>query len=118
MIYRLSISRVVLLMIIPFLLSAISDKCFGQILFYSIDNTGAPASVATNATGTSLSMVNGALLPGLPCTNGYSTRYFSTATTYSSTLAGVEVTASPNSGYTLNITGFSSGLRRDRKSVV
>ncbi len=112
MIYRLSISRVVLLMIIPFLLSAISDKCFGQILFYSIDNTGAPASVATNATGTSLSMVNGALLPGLPCTNGYSTRYFSTATTYSSTLAGVEVTASPNSGYTLNITGFSSGLRR------
>ena len=89
-----------------------SIKTFGQILNYSTDTSGVLASVATNATGTALSRVNGAIHPATICGTGYSAASFTTATTYATTLPAVEVTASPNTGYALNVTSFSVDLRR------
>ncbi len=84
-----------------------------QILVYNTDTAGVLASVATNATGTNLNRVNGAAEPTAPCTlGGFSTTNFSASTTYSSTEAAVEVTAAPNSGYTLNVTDFHVAIRR------
>lgn len=83
-----------------------------QILTYTSDTAGALSSVATNATGTPLSRVNGATRPGTPCSSGYSAASFTSVTTYTTTLPAIQVTASPNSGYTLNVTGFSADLRR------
>ncbi len=90
-----------------------STTGFGQILTYSTDTSGALASVATNATGTALSRVNGASHPTTAiCGTGFSAASFTTATTYTTTLPAVEVTTSPNTGYTLNVTSFSVDLRR------
>jgi phosphatidylserine/phosphatidylglycerophosphate/cardiolipin synthase-like enzyme len=82
-----------------------------QILTYTSDTSGAYSTVAVNATGTPLMRVNGAVNPSAPCATGYSVRNFSTATTYASSLAAVEVDATPNLGYALHVTGFSAGLR-------
>lgn len=84
-----------------------------QILTYTTDTTGALNAVATNATGTALTRVNGAVEPSAPCTlGGFSSRNFSAATTYSNTEAAVEATATANSGYSLSVTGFSVDIRR------
>jgi len=83
-----------------------------QILSYTSATTGALNSVAANATGTALTRVNGCNAPGSPCSTGFSCTNFSSATTYSSSEAAVEVTCTPNSGYTLNVTGFSADMRR------
>ena len=83
-----------------------------QILSYTSSTTGALSSVAANATGTALARVNGVATTGTPCGTGFSSASFTSTTTYSSTLGAIQVTCTPNTGYTLNVTGFSAGLRR------
>ena len=83
-----------------------------QIVSYTSATSGALNSVATNASGTALARVNGATSPGSPCSTGFSSAGFSTTTTYSSSLAAIEVTCTPATGYSLNVTGFSVDLRR------
>ncbi len=85
---------------------------YGQIVSYTSSTTGALNSVATHATGTALARVNGATAPGSPCGTGFSSASFTSTTTYSSTLPAIEVSATPASGYQLNVTGFSVDLRR------
>jgi hypothetical protein len=89
-----------------------ANAMFAQILSYTSSTTGALNSVATGATGTSLTRVNGANAPGSPCGTGFSNTNFSSTTTYSTSLAAIEVTVTPNSGNSLNVTGFSADLRR------
>ncbi len=84
----------------------------GQILVYGNTASGALSSVAANATGTALAYVNGAVVPGAPCSTGFSAMHFTTATTYVNTMPAIEVSATPNSGYSLNVTGFKADLRR------
>ena len=91
------------------------NTSFGQIASYVDDTLGALSMVDPNATGTPLARVNGALLPVAICQNGFSTRYFTTATstpTFSDTCRAIEVTVTPNASHTLNVTGFVADLRR------
>ena len=83
-----------------------------QILSYTTATNGALASTAANTTGTSLVRVNGAAAVTSACTTGFSSKTFSAATTYSTTLAAVETSVTPNTGYILNVTGFSAKMRR------
>lgn len=83
-----------------------------QILTYTSATSGALNAVDPNASGTALARVNGCNAPGSPCSTGFSCTNFSSSTTYSSSEAAVEVTCTPNSGYSLNVTGFSADLRR------
>ena len=85
---------------------------FAQILTYTNDSSGALNLVATNATGTPLTRVNGCIRPGTPCNTGYSGTGFSSATTFATTLGAIETSVSPVTGYNLNVTGFSIDLRR------
>jgi len=87
-------------------------KGFSQILVYTSDTTGVLNSVATNATGTNLNRINGAVVPAAICAEGFSTTNFTSVTSYSSTLPAVEATATANAGYMLNVTGFSVDIRR------
>ena len=106
-------SRLFLLFAIPFFVGILSASIAnGQIISYTSDSAGALNTIATHATGTALSRVNGSVRPATPCTNGFSSRSYSTATTYANTLAAIETGAAAATGYTLNVTAFSVGLRR------
>ena len=83
-----------------------------QILTYTTATPGTLNSVAANASGTALARVNGANAASSPCSTGFTSVNFSSTTTFATTLAAIEVTCTPNSGYQLNVTGFSAGLRR------
>lgn len=83
-----------------------------QLLSYTTSTSGTLASVATNATGTPLARVNGSGTPGAPCGTGFSVSGFTNATVYNPGQEAVEVTITPNSGFLLNVTGFSASLRR------
>ena len=111
-----SVARVFILL--TFIIIATTNLCNGQILSYTSDSSGALNLVAANATGTPLVRVNGATRPGTPCSSGYSATNFSTTTTYASSLAAIEVSVTPNSGYSLNVTGFSTDLRRSTTGPV
>jgi len=89
-----------------------TNQSFGQILSYSNATNGSLSSVAINATGTSLSRVNGAAASSSPCNTGFSSSNFSSTTTYSSSLAAAEVSVTPNSGFSLNVTGFTADLNK------
>lgn len=95
-----------------FVFGFLAEGVHAQIYSYTSATTGTPNSVAANATGTNLSRVNGAAAPGSPCSTGFSVSNFSSTTTFTTSLAAVEFTVTPNSGYQLNVTGFSAGLRR------
>jgi phosphatidylserine/phosphatidylglycerophosphate/cardiolipin synthase-like enzyme len=84
----------------------------GQILSYTSATSGALSAVTPNSTGTALILVNGATSPGSSCGTGFSSAGFSSTATYSSSLAAIEVSCAPNTGFSLNVTGFSAGLRR------
>lgn len=99
-------------MVWVFLSAAFITGLQAQIYSYTTATNGSSASVAANATGTGLSRVNGATAPSTPCGTGYSVTNFSSTATYSTSLAAVEFTVTPNAGYVLNVTGFSAGLRR------
>ena len=107
---QLSIVKAVLLCL--FACFAGTGFSFGQILSYTSATDGSLSSVASNATGTALSRVNGANIPGSPCGSGFSSKNFSSTTTYSSSLAAVEVTVTPATSYALHVTSFSAGIRR------
>lgn len=99
-------------LVCTFVFALVTAGLQAQIYSYTSATNGAANSVAANATGTSLSRVNGANTPGTPCGTGFSVTNYSSTTTFSTGLAAVEFTVTPNSGYKLNITGFSAGLRR------
>ena len=101
---------------ITFMFCAIIGKA--QILTYTTDTSGALSSVATFASGTSLSRVNGAVEPAGICSSGFSTTNFTSTTTYSTTLPAVQVSATPSAGYALNVTGFSVDIRRSNTGPV
>ena len=108
MIFQRAISCAALLV----LLLLAGNQLHAQILTYTNDSSGALNAVATDATGTALTRVNGASRPGTPCNTGYSVTNFSNASAFATTLAGVETSVTPLTGYTLNVTGFSVDLRR------
>ena len=83
-----------------------------QILSYTTNTSGALNSVAANTTGTRVAFVNGSKAPGSSCGTGFSSAGYAVTTTYSSSLAGLQVSVTPNTGYILNVTGFSADLRR------
>ncbi|MEP6596615.1 MAG: alkaline phosphatase family protein, partial [Ginsengibacter sp.] len=97
---------------VTLLLLAITHASFAQILTYTNATNGSLSSVAANTTGTNLSRVNGASVTASPCNAGFSTSNFSSTRTYSSSLAAVEVSVKPNSGFSLNVTGFTADLGR------
>lgn len=90
----------------------ISLSAKAQILSYTTDVGGALNMVTANATGTPLTRVNGAATPGAPCGSGYSVSAFTTATVFNAGLPAVEVTVTPDPGFTLNVSGFSAAMRR------
>src|SRR5215831_17166044 len=95
------------------LIVSFSYRSSGQIYSYTNSTSGSPSYVDPNATGTSLSRVNGASVPGSPCSTGFTAVNFSSATTFSTSLPAIEFTVSPNSSsLALNITGFTADLRR------
>ena len=100
-----------------FVVPALLFLCFSskaQILTYTTDTGGVLNAVAGFATGTNLVRVNGAAEPSSICSaGGYTVNQFTAATSYSATLPAVELSVTPNSGYTLNVTGFSAALRRN-----
>ena len=104
--------RFYLLTLLLSALIALSNSSNAQILSYTTSTSGALNSVAANATGTALALVNGATKPSSTCSTGLSVTTFSSTKTYSSSLAAIQVTCTPNTGYALNVTGFTAGLRR------
>ncbi len=84
-----------------------------QIYKYTNATSGAPFSVASNATGSNLTRVNGTNIPASPCATGFSSNQWSTAGVVNLSGPAVEVTVTPNGGYYLNMTQFSIGLRRN-----
>ncbi len=83
-----------------------------QILSYTNDTSGALNVIATNATGSALSRLNSATKPGTPCNTGFSVTSFSTGSIYSAVLPCIETSVSANTGYALQVTGFSIDMRR------
>ncbi|MBX7109526.1 MAG: T9SS type A sorting domain-containing protein [Chitinophagales bacterium] len=83
-----------------------------QIYIYTNSINGLPSVVDVNATGSSLTRVNGAIVPASPCASGFSATKFSNATVFNTGLKAVEFTVMPNTGYQLNIQTFWVGLRR------
>ncbi len=89
-----------------------ANESFGQILSYTGAMDGS-TSLATNATGTALSRINGAVAADdSTCDLSFSTSNFSSTTTYSSSLAAVEVSVTPDLGYSLDVTDFTADLNR------
>ena len=83
-----------------------------QIYRYTNALTGAPNLVAANATGSNLTRVNG-LASSTGCATGFTSVNWSTAGIVILSAQALEVTVTPNAGYYLNLTSFSSGMRRN-----
>jgi hypothetical protein len=95
------------------ILSVCGFRIHAQTIYsYTSATAGSPNAVAANATGGSLTRVNGATAPGSPCGTGFSSTSFSSTTTFSTSLAAVSVTVKPNAGYKLTIASFNVGIRR------
>jgi len=99
-------STVIFVLIIGF------QTSFAQLVNYTSATSGALNSVATNVTGTALSRVNGASAPSSSCSTGFSSIGFTGTSTFSTSLPAIEVTLTPNAGYSLTVTSFSAALRR------
>ena len=99
---RTSFATILLLLI----LTVSSSACFAQILSYTDDPGGSLDFVADNVTATGLSRVNGALPDATVCNTGFVTSNYSGTANYSSSLAAVEVSATPDAGFSLNVTNF------------
>ncbi|MCD6012002.1 MAG: C-terminal target protein [Flavipsychrobacter sp.] len=83
-----------------------------QILSYTTDTGGVLYSVATHVTGTPLTRVNGATRPSSPCSSGFSSSSFPSATTYTTGLPAVETSVAADAGFALHIKRFAVELRR------
>ncbi len=103
--------RNITLLILSAIFSLLQLRSSAQILTSTTNTAGTLNSVAANAMGTNLARVNGATAPSSPCSTGFSSTSFTSTTTYAATLGAVEVTATPNTGYALNVTSFSASLR-------
>ncbi|CAN5485241.1 hypothetical protein BH11BAC2_BH11BAC2_13860 [soil metagenome] len=84
-----------------------------QIYRYTNNAAGNPFSVAVNASGTSLSRVNGATVTATPCPNGFTSQGFTTSGVFSTSHSAIQFTVTPSAGYYLNITNFNTNLRRN-----
>lgn len=83
-----------------------------QIYRYTNTLTGAPNIVAANATGSNLTRVNG-LASSTACATGFTSVNWSTAGIVILSAQALEITVTPNAGYYLNMTSFTSGMRRN-----
>jgi len=97
-----------------FLLCFIADfnKVYGQIVSYTTDTSGALFYSDPNIVASPLRRVNGATTPVFKCGSGFSATHFTSATSYAATLPAVQDTLVPDSGFIINITQFTLGLRR------
>lgn len=99
--------------ILPVLLLVGCFGLSGQVIYsYTSNTTGAYATIATNMTASGLTRVNGATAPSGPCGSGFSSTNFPSTTTYSTSLAAVEIVMTPNTGYLINATKFTLPIRR------
>lgn len=86
---------------------------YGPIYTYTNAPTGAYDFVAANATGTNLSLLNGAVLSTAPCAFGYTAEEFNANISYDPTTnAAIGMQVNPVYNHRLIITGFSVGVRR------
>ncbi len=91
---------------------ALLQTADAQIIYYSNATSGSLSSVAANASGTSLTRVNGATTPSSSCSTGFSSTNFPSTSVFSTTLPAIETSATAADGYSLNVTSFSVDLRR------
>ena len=92
---------------------------YGQIYQYTDNNSGTPFAVNANATGGNLTRGTGLNNTSLTCTgstDGFGAKSLSTLTASSLASADasgdfISFTITPNTGYRLNITGFSAFLK-------
>lgn len=85
-----------------------------QLFNYGTNLSGAPDVIATNATASDLSRVNGTISQ-TGCPDGFNSAGFSTAITYASTRPAIEFSISPDAGYKLNVSSLSVRARRNNK---
>ncbi|MDZ4750534.1 MAG: T9SS type A sorting domain-containing protein [Flavobacteriales bacterium] len=98
-----------------FIFALIGSTAYSQILYqYTTSVTGTPGTVATNATGSNLSRVNG--LTASVCTNGFPSTSLSAAGSWASTVPAVQFTISPNPAFQLNLTQLSASVWKSAAS--
>jgi hypothetical protein len=87
---------------------------FGPIYTYTNDPSGAYDLVAANATGSNLTLSNGAVVSTMPCAAGFTTEGYDASASYDElTNKAVRIKVAPNDVlHRLIITGFSVGVRR------
>jgi hypothetical protein len=98
-----------------FVALAVAPKfTFAQLYNYTNASTGAPASTAANTMGTALSRVgvSGANLQCVGATEGFSADGWPASVVSTAQGQYIQFTVTPNSGYQLNLTGFTASLRR------
>ncbi len=82
-----------------------------DIYTYVSSTTGVPTFVNSNiATATSLTNVGGTVTSG--CAAGFSGLSGYAATTFATTNPSIQVSLTAATGFTINVTGFTAGLRR------
>ena len=94
------------------------QRTVAQVVSYTDDTLGAMNMIDPNATATPLNRVNGSSRPTAICMNGFSSKGFNTTGSFADTFRAVEVDVTPNSGHTLNVTGFTADLRRSNTGPV
>jgi len=85
---------------------------YSQIYDFTTDSVGHYSTVATHANGNNLGRINGATPPSPACEYGFSSKAFTTATTFATILPADTMTVWASSGYLLAISGFSVDIRR------
>ncbi len=91
----------------------VSTITFSQSIYqYTSAKDGSVSSFSPNATATGLSRVNGSKKASNPCSTGYSSSSFSTATTYNSSEPAIEFSITPNKTYNITAASFIADVRR------
>ncbi|MBX7108528.1 MAG: putative metal-binding motif-containing protein [Chitinophagales bacterium] len=98
--------------------NGIDDNCNTLIdedvhVFHYTDNiSGIPQSVTQHATGSNLSLVNNSILaPG--CPTGFSSKDYTAATVFDTTLPAVQFTITSEAGFQLEAGSLSADVRRN-----
>ncbi|MEO6166154.1 MAG: MopE-related protein [Chitinophagales bacterium] len=99
--------------------NGLDDNCDGitdetvKIYSYTSNVSGIPETIGLVATGSNLKPVNGVAIAvgSSACPTGFSTKNFSTESSFSTSLSAVEFTISPIAGYQVNGASFSVELR-------
>lgn len=95
------------------LIFLLNSSVCGQLLTYTDDVNGALNFIAGNTTATPLIRVNGVLASSSPCTIGFSCSGYTNITSFTNAAGAVETSIKPMAGYVLNVTGFTTALRRN-----